>query len=144
MPKMIEKLSPMHIRFIDEYVMTLNPQEAFVRAGFSDSNKESYSYTLLGIPIIRQEISRKLDALEYTSSDIKARYRQIVDGKESLDKDKLHGLDSLSKISGLMRPEQQQSVTIIQKADELVQTLVAQRLTPTQEDNKNDGEQGKS
>ena len=70
MPKMTDKQH----RFIDEYLIDLNGQEAAIRAGYSKPSAKQIAYKLLRTPYVAAEVQRRQQELaertETTRDDI--------------------------------------------------------------------------
>lgn len=65
--------------------------------------------------LIREEIDKHLSEAEITPRYLLEEMRNIIDKKESSDRDKLSALNTLMKVSGMMDTEKKtESVTLFQ------------------------------
>lgn len=124
-PQLIEpeELTDKQLKFIDEYITTLNGAQSAIAAGYSEASSRVQSHRLLTNDNIRSEIRQRQQAeiikngikradtykmLLETINDINIRIAMDIEGEFiGLIKEKINVIDKLNKMGGFYAAETQ-------------------------------------
>jgi len=106
------KLSPKMNRFIEEYLIDLNPAEAIERAGYKSRYPHQLAKELLAHPLIKvkleEALSERKSRMNLSADYVLAELMAIVEATKSDNPNSaLRGLELLGKHLGLYRDRQE-------------------------------------
>lgn len=107
-----QTLSPLMVRFVEEYLIDWNASAAVLRAGYKTRNQNRMGAQLLRHPLVKAEIEKRTEKrrerMELTADYVLNKLVQIVeDTKEGNPQAALRGLELLGKHLGLYRERQE-------------------------------------
>jgi len=121
-------ISNKHARFLDEYLIDLSPEQAYIRAGYSPNGARQAAYKLLQKPEIKKELEDRFAKSRLSSSDVIARLdkmaigeipTKIVKGSHSREEYDTHGAAvSLGKIYALFQDKIDLNISHLNITDE--------------------------
>lgn len=115
--------NPKHQRFVEEYLLDLNPRQAAIRAGYEETSAGKTAKGLLARPAVSRAIAELLAAKRAqtlsTSASVVADLEEIVrrcmDPEDKLFKpsEAIRALELLGKHHGTWERDNQQKATVI-------------------------------
>ena len=103
------KLTPKQQKFIEEYLMSFNVVQSYIKAGYSTNGKPATvnknAYQLLHSETIQQALSELIEEVqdnkEYLSVKLEKFFLKTIDDETASMKDRLKSAEMLAKILGL-------------------------------------------
>lgn len=101
-------LTEKQMAFVDEYLLSFNAVQAYIKAGYSDKGKKATvhknAYKLLHSEAIEAEIKERLDEIRDTGDALKLKLEKFfikhIEDTEIAPKDRLKAAELLAKMLG--------------------------------------------
>lgn len=115
--------NPKHQRFVEEYMVDLNPRQAAIRAGYEETSAGKTAKSLLARPAIKCAVAARLEEKRAqtcsTSASVVADLEDIArrcmdpEDKKFKPSEAIRALELLGKHHGTWEKDNQQKATVI-------------------------------